>query len=387
MNINLFDYHREELLPLTFIRPVGDLRCGILTFQERWSKIFNTYSIGFQTVNYLQDKYFYIKSTDVYFINSCIIANNDLIISILSLELNQILYFNNIILAYRINNISTFSLSNCKSFCFKNEIKIIKYPWDLFRYNAIALEFDFQLLTKNRISQLISKTNGLIGDTKKIFLEIDAKIEYCTLNTTEGSIYIGKNSQIMEGSNIRGSFALCQNSIVSMGSKIYGSTTIGPYCKVGGELNNVVIWGYSNKKHDGFLGNSVIGQWCNFGANTNCSNLKNNYKQVSCWSYKEKKFIATNLQFCGVIFGDFSKTAISTQINTGTVIGIFSSLLHYKFLPNYISSFLYGIGDKTSKKFKLSQIFKICMDMMNRRNIRLNEIEKLIIKKIYILDL
>lgn len=383
MYINLFDFYREELLPLTFIRPIGNLRCGILTFKERWEHIIKNCFIGFKTINYLQKKYCLIRSNDVYFINASIIPNQEFISSLLSLQFNQALYYNNIILAYRINNNLSSSFIKFKIILFNKTIYIIKNPWDLFTYNSIALEFDFELLTKNRVSQLISKTNGVIGNKNRIFLEKGAKVEYCTLNSLEGSIYVGKNAEIMEGSHIRGGFSLGNTSIVSMGSKIYGATTIGAFSKVGGELCNVIIFDYSNKKHDGFLGNSIIGYWCNLGANTNCSNLKNNYKKVECWSYKENKKISTNLQFCGTIFGDFSKTAINTQLNTGTVIGIFCSILDYKLICNHVSSFLYSNGGENLKKFTLLEVFELCQCIMSRRDVALSEEDKMIIQYLY----
>lgn len=383
MNINLFDYYREELLPLTFTRPVGDLRCGIFTFAERWEKIIKNSTVGFQTTPYLKKKYTSIEADDLYFINASIFPNKTFIDALYSLDFNQSLYLDKILLAYRIANMKEYSVDfKSKIIPFKKKVEIIKSPWNLFSYNSTALEFDFNLLTGGRVSQAISSTNGVIGDIKKIFIEEGAKLEYTTLNSTNGSIYIGKNSEIMEGVNIRGSFSLGEHSIIHMGSKIYGSTTIGPYCKIGGEVNNVVFWGYSNKSHEGFLGNSVIGQWCNFGAGTNCSNLKNNYANIKSWSYKEKRFISTNKQFFGTIFGDYSRTAINTRLNTGTIVGVFSNIIYYDFPPNYIESFSWK-ENKNLERFKLSKVFEIAERIMNRRNVKLNEVEKQILEELY----
>ena len=228
----------------------------------------------------------------------------------------------------------------------------------------------------------MSSTNGFIGEKENLFIEEGATIEFSTLNCKTGKIYIGKNAEIMEGSNIRGSLALCEESKINLGTKLYGGTTIGPHSKVGGEVNNIVIFGYSNKGHDGFVGNSVIGEWCNLGADTNSSNLKNNYASVKLWNYRKKRFLDTGLQFCGLIMGDHSKTAINTQLNTGTVVGVAANIFKSGFPPNLVDSFSWG-GMKGDEKFKLEKSYEVAEKAMERRKIAITEMDKDILKYIY----
>lgn len=385
MNIILFDYNRNKLLPLTFIRPVGELRFGTFTIKERWEQLVKNCKVGFKTENYLEKKYNKIESNNLYFINSCVFPNNFFLKKLFLLDYNEGLYLNNILLAYKVEDFY-FPIKKLKIIPFDEKIIFINYPWDLLMYNSIALNFDFKLINNNKKSEKISKTNGVIGNIDQIFIDKGAKVEYTTLNTTNGPIYIGKNSEIMEGSNLRGPISLGKNSIINMGSQIYGGTTIGPYCKIGGELNNVIFIGFSNKSHNGFLGDSIIGEWCNLGANTNCSNLKNNYKSVNYWSYEKKRLIPTNIQFLGTIFGDFSKTAINTQLNTATVVGICASIFDIGISPGHIKSFSFG-GKINSKKIKLSNIFSTIKIVMKRRNIIMSNIDQEILEKLYNLDI
>lgn len=380
MNIVLFDCFYDEFLPLTYTRPVGDLRCGILTFAERWSKLLNS-NFSFLTKDYLSEKYPYINNETSLFINPCVFPNEELISKINTLPLENAIYYNDILVAVK-TNLENFNMLNFSKYNYEKDIDVIKYPWDLFSYNFKALTFDFNLLTSNKISQELSKTVGVLGDVKNIFLEEGAIVEFCTLNVKEGPIYIGKNAQILEGSTIRGPISLGNNSFINMGSKIYGGTTIGPFCKVGGEVHNSIFWGYTNKGHEGFVGNSVIGQWCNFGADSNTSNMKNNYADVKCWSFKEEKFINTKLQFCGTIMADHSKTAINTQLNTGTIIGFGANVFYAGFPPNYIEHFSWG-GERNGEKFQLNKFFEVVERVMKRRNIDFDIIERNIISNLY----
>ncbi|MGL5234723.1 MAG: glucose-1-phosphate thymidylyltransferase, partial [Empedobacter falsenii] len=260
----------------------------------------------------------------------------------------------------------------------------LQHSWDLFTYNFQAIEFDFDLVTKGRTSQPISTTNQVLAP-EKIFIEEGAKVEFSILNASEGPIYIGKDAEIMEGSMIRGGLALCEHATVKMGAKIYPGTTIGPYCKVCGELSNVVLIGYTNKGHDGYLGNSVLGEWCNLGAGTNNSNLKNNYDIVKIWSYREQRFVKTGLQFCGVIMGDHGKAAINTQINTGTVVGICANIFQTGFPPNVIKHYSWG-GNSDAPVYNLDRACEAAERMMKRRKIAFTPADKRILEHIFNLN-
>lgn len=274
MNIVLFDgEERENLLPLTFTKPVASLRMGVLTFTERWERLLNT-TVSYKTVPYLVDKFPINLQSENIFINPSFFPSKKLVETINSLIIGQSIVYNNELVAVKtVENEPTITVD---SIIFEEELIHIKHSWDLFSYNFQAIEFDFELLTAGKTSQPISSTNRVLHP-EKIFLEEGAKVEFAILNASEGPIYIGKDAEIMEGSMIRGGLALCEHAKINMGAKIYSGCTIGPYCKVGGELNNAILMAYSNKGHDGFLGNAVIGEWCNLGADTNNSNLKNNY--------------------------------------------------------------------------------------------------------------
>jgi UDP-N-acetylglucosamine diphosphorylase/glucosamine-1-phosphate N-acetyltransferase len=236
-------------------------------------------------------------------------------------------------------------------------------------------------LTKGRKSQPLNNSCRNIGKGK-IFIEEGASANDTTFNTTTGCIYIGKDAEVMEGSVVRGPFALCEHSVLKMSSKIYGATTIGPHSKVGGEVNNSVVFGYSNKAHDGFLGNSVIGEWCNLGADTNNSNLKNNYANVKLWNYSGENFIDTGLQFCGLIMGDHSKCGINTMFNTGTVAGVSSNIFGSGFPRNFIPSFSWG-GAQGFTTYRFEHAIETAQLVMQRRNTELTDNDKDILKYIF----
>jgi UDP-N-acetylglucosamine diphosphorylase/glucosamine-1-phosphate N-acetyltransferase len=240
--------------------------------------------------------------------------------------------------------------------------------------NEEVLIQDFDLLTNNRKSQKISKTNKLIGDSKFIFIEEGAIIEGAILNTTTGPIYIGHNAEIMEGSLIRGPFALCDNSTLKLGTKVYGASTIGPHCKIGGEISNVIFQSFSNKGHDGFIGNSVIGEWCNLGAGTNSSNLKNNYGEISSYSYEKLAEVETKQQFMGLFMGDHSKSAINTLFNTASVVGVSVTVFGADFPPKFIPSFSWGFS-QPFVEFKFEKAIEAANNMMERRSLSLSEVD------------
>lgn len=386
MNYILFDdASRDNLLPLVFTRPVADLRVGILTIREKWEKYLNT-KTSTLTEDYLSEKYSFKLGKENFLINGSIIPNAKLIEEIHQLKPNQALSSGDYVIAYNImgedfDSINEDSQSNY--FEIESTVPHVKLnnTWEIFTFNAQEINSDFELITKGRKSAKISETNRTLG-FENIFIEEGAKIEFAIINASEGPVYIGKEAEIMEGSIIRGPFALCDHSVVKMAAKIYGGTTVGPYSKVGGELNNVVIFGYSNKAHDGFLGNSVIGEWCNLGADTNTSNMKNTYEEVKIWNYTLETFINTGLQFCGLIMGDFTKCGINTMFNTGTVVGVNANIFGSGFQRNFIPSFSWGgVSGISTYDFKKATI--VAHRMCERRNITFDETEQKILKHIF----
>ncbi|MGU9937039.1 GlmU family protein [Empedobacter brevis] len=381
MNIILFDGEEwENLLPLTFTKPVASLRMGVLSFAERWEKILNT-TISYQTQSYLEEKFSTNYQSENIFINPSFFPTTELIHYIKELELNQSILFNDQLVAVKTTEESPHITSEIISL---DKIIHIKNSWDLFTYNFQAIEFDFEILTKGRASQPISETNNVLHP-EKIFIEEGAKVEFSILNASEGPIYIGKEAEIMEGCMIRGGLALCEHGKINMGAKIYPGCTVGPYCKVGGELNNAILMAYSNKGHDGFLGNAVLGEWCNLGADTNNSNLKNNYAEVKLWNYKEKRFVKTGLQFCGLIMGDYAKSAINTQFNTGTVVGVCANIFQSGFPPNMIKHYSWG-GQSDAPVFSFERACEAAEKMMERRKVEFTPTDKKILEHIFNLN-
>lgn len=372
----------ENFLPLTFTKPVAEMRCGILTFSERWQKLLNISEVSYITEDYLQDKFKTYEKKEGLLLVPNFLPSENVLKQIKNLKKGEALVFKNEVLAARLD-MSNFSLNQIEKMTdIHEDLLFFEKPTDLFSYNDKVIDFDFKILTEGKTSQKLSETNGFLGNKEDLFIEEGAQIEFATLNTKTGKIYIGKNAEVMEGSLLRGPIALCEGSKFNMGSKVYGATTVGPHSKVGGEVNNIVIFGFSNKGHEGFVGNSVIGEWCNIGADTNSSNLKNNYAEVKLWSYKTKRFENTGLQFCGLIMGDHSKTAINTQLNTGTVIGVGANIFKSGFPPNLIEHFSWG-GMKGDEKFKLEKAYEVAEKAMARRKIPLSEDDKAILKNIY----
>ncbi|WP_312324553.1 GlmU family protein [Soonwooa sp.] len=372
----------EDFLPLSFTRPVAEMRVGILTFSERWKKLLDIETSFYITEDFLQEKYIKPAAGQSLFIVPNFLPSESLLQQIKDLKAGEALVYDNELLVANIN-MENFSLNQIEKMTdVTEEILFFKKPTDLFSYNDKAIDFDFELLTKGRTSQELSSTCGFLGDKKDLFIEEGAVLEFATVNCKTGKIYIGKDAEVMEGCNLRGPIALCEHSKFNLGAKIYGPTTIGPHSKVGGEINNIVVFGFSNKGHDGFVGNSVIGEWCNLGADTNSSNLKNNYASVKLWNYKSKRFEDTGLQFCGLIMGDHSKTAINTQLNTGTVVGVAANIFKAGFPPNLVENFSWG-GMKGDEKFKIEKAYEVSERVMERRKIVLTENDKHILKYIY----
>ncbi|WP_316785158.1 putative sugar nucleotidyl transferase [Pedobacter frigiditerrae] len=382
MAINLFDDTSwRSLRPLTFTRPVADLRVGILTIAEKWAKQLNT-DFGFQTQDYLSAK-FTAKQADL-FINGAICPNEALIDVVSNLKAAQALYADDLLIALRLEEAAfSFEVDKIKGFekvFFDEPYVQLKFPEDIFKSNDLEIKEDFKLLTKGKTSATLSSTNVFLGDN--IFVEEGATAECATFNSLQGPIYLGKNSQVWEGCFIRGSFALCEGSSVKMGAKIYPQTTIGPHSRVGGEINNAVIWGYSSKGHEGYLGNSVMGQWCNIGADTNNSNLKNNYAEVKLWDYENESFRKTGLQFCGLIMADHAKCGINTMFNTGTVAGVSANVFGAGFPRNFIPDFAWG-GANGFEVYTLNKMLATAKLVYNRRGMELDDIEVAMLTEVF----
>lgn len=370
----------KRFAPLTLTRPVGDLRMGILTNTERW-KLLADAEIYYDTEVYLQHKFAMPHPNscqDGITINAALIPSKEIAEVILALPDNGVLKFEGIELAKK----GTSAGSVLQEIEWKGEKPlIISQRWHLYQFNDIALKNDFRILTGNRVSQPLSDTNTVIGDRSQIFLEEGAVVEASILNTKSGPIYVGKDAEIMEGCIVRGGLALGEHSALKLGTKIYGAVTLGPHCKAGGEVNNAVFQSYSNKGHDGFLGNALIGEWCNLGADTNTSNLKNNYANVSTYSYEAEAEVKTDVQFMGVCMGDHSKCGINTMFNTATVVGVSCNVFGAEFPNKYIPSFSWG--GQNPVPFKFEKAVEYANNMMNRRGLELTEAEMEILKVVH----
>ncbi len=374
MHILLYDRHiHQNLLPLTFTRPVSELRTGILTLREKWERrLPGDYS--WATADHLKVLF---PMTDEYslVLNAGVCATDELVMAISKLREGQRLMAGDLVLAeMRSGNFDGWENpdGNAELVTFTGDINYIDRPWKLFLRNGDELENDFALITAGRTSAPLSDTNRLVGD--RIFLEAGASAEHATFNTTDGPVYLAKNSTVMEGALVRGGLSLGEHSQLKMGAKIYGPTTVGPWSKLGGEVGNSIILGYSNKGHDGYLGNAVIGEWCNIGADTNNSNLKNNYDEVRVWSYAQQGFERTGLQFCGLIMGDHSKCAINTMFNTGTVVGVMCNIFGSGFPRTYIPSYSWG-GSGGYSVYKFEKALDTAKRVFARRDREMTDAE------------
>lgn len=381
MNYILFDGAvRTQLLPFTFTRPVADIRIGILTIREKWEKYLNTTSSTI-TEDYLSEKWPMVEMEENVMINAAFLPTAELIEQIKNLQPGEAVFHEEDVVAFHSYEEQDVEFAKCTAIEMEGKAMMVEHTWDIFRLNAEAIAADFELLTQDRTSQKISSTNQVIAP-ENVFLEEGAKVECAILNASQGPIYIGADAEVMEGSIIRGPFALCDHATIKMGAKIYGSTTVGPHSKVGGEVNNSVIFGYSNKGHDGFLGNSVLGEWCNLGADTNTSNLKNNYAEVRLWDYASDRFAPTGLQFCGLIMGDHSKCGINTMFNTGTVVGVSANIFGAGFPRNFIPSFSWG-GSGGLTTYKTVKAFEVAEIVMIRKNNEFSELDRAILDQVF----
>jgi len=389
MNIILFDQPDffTSLLPLTYTRPIALLRVGILTIADKWKKNLN-HPISYLTAEYLEEKYNLRLGGENMLINGAICPNRELLDALDRLKIGEALCQNDLLLAANTDDNGVRQFANLKKsntftkINFPHQITLIKYPWDIFRNTADEIKNDFELLTKGRTSADIKDNYTRTYNDSQIFIEEGVEIKAAILNAEKGPIYLGKNSSVLEGAMIKGAFALGNDSVVNMGTKVRGDSSIGPCCKIGGEVSNSVLFGYSNKAHDGFIGNTVIGEWCNLGADTNTSNLKNNYLPVKVWNYNSESFYPTGMQFCGLIMGDHSKCGINTMLNTGTVVGVSANIFGAGFPRTFIPSFSWG-GAHGFNTFILNKTFETAELVMQRRNQILSKVDRDILTSIY----
>ena len=382
MNYILFDGPaRNALLPFTFTRPVADILVGIMTIRQKWEMRLGSTTTTL-TEDYLTEKFPMVELEENVMINASFLPNYILAEMVSNLEPNQAIFKGDDVIAFYTNDeqesvdFDTYEILEYNENCIT-----IEHTWDIFFKNDIAIREDFEFLTEDRKSQPIPKSVNVIA-SENIFIEEGAKLEFVTLNASAGPIYIGRDSEIMEGSIIRGPFALCENAQVKMGAKVYGATTVGPYSRIGGEVKNAVLFSYSNKGHDGFLGDSVIGEWCNIGADSNNSNLKNNYEEVKLWDYETESFAGTGLQFCGLMMGDHSKCGINTMFNTGTVVGVSANIFGSGFPRNFVPSFSWG-GSTGFTTYLTKKAFETARLVMSRRNVEFDEREAAILEHIF----
>ncbi len=372
MEIALFDSPeiREQLKPFTFTRPVAEIRIGILKISEKWEKY--GFNVGFSTQDYLQEKFG--DSSASLKVNGGLCPNAQLVDAIKQLKAGEQLVANGQVLAT--------SEGAAEQVEFEGDFRLVEHTWDIFRNNREQLEADFALITAGRTSQEITDPHTVVYGKENLFIEEGASIRAAIIDAENGPVYIGKNTTIQAGTIISGACALCEGSTVNMGGKMRGDITVGPYSKIGGEVGNSVIFGYSNKAHDGYLGNSVIGEWCNLGADTNTSNLKNNYAKVKLWDYATGRFANTGLQFCGLMMGDHSKCSINTMFNTGTVTGVGANIFGAGFPRNFVPSFSWG-GAAGFTTFLPRKFYEVADAAMGRRGESFDEVEKRIVDKVF----
>ena len=382
MNYILFDGAvRNQLLPFTFTRPVADIRIGILTIREKWEKFLGSTTTTV-TEEYLSDKFPMVELEQNVLINASFCPSENLVLLIKNLQENQAIFYNDQPLAFYAKedqeiDFDAFTITQYTD----DDVLRIENTWDIFEKNHQAIKRDYDVLTQGRTSEAIPQTT-IAFNPEHIFIEKGAKVMCASLNATDGPIYIGEDTVLMEGATIQGPFALCEHSSVKMGAKIYGGTTIGPHCKVGGEVANSVMMGFSNKGHDGYMGNSVLGHWCNLGADTNTSNLKNNYAQVRLWDYDTERFAKTGTQFCGLMMGDHSKCGINTMFNTGTVVGVSANIFGAGYPRNFIPSYSWG-GSSGMETYNTTKAFEVAAVVMARRGLEFDTQEEAILNEVF----
>ena len=388
-DIILFDTMEDfgNLLPITFTRPVSSIRVGITTLREKWESLLPG-NYGVRPADYMSDIYpcSIEKGDDILQVRSSVIPTSDLAEAVGTLKRGERLVDSE---GCAIATRGDIGEEEGEPVVYSGECRRLRYVFDIFLHNGFALKEDFRRITAGRDSKEAYTNNLILGDyvdkdgVPQLFMEEGAVAEGATLNLREGPIYIGKGARIMEGSSVRGGLALCDNAQIRMGAKIYGPTTLGPYCKAGGELSNVVMLGYSNKSHDGYLGNAVIGEWCNIGAGVNASNLKNDYSKIRIWNYVQERFIHTDLQFCGLIMGDHSKAGVNCMFNTATVLGVGVNVYGCGFPRVFVPSFSEGSASSGFSDVGLKKFFDIASRVMDRRGKAISEEERKIYQHIY----
>ncbi|SHF54130.1 UDP-N-acetylglucosamine diphosphorylase/glucosamine-1-phosphate N-acetyltransferase [Salegentibacter echinorum] len=381
MNYILFDGStRERLLPFTYTRPVADIRIGILKIREKWEYLLKT-TTSTVTEDYLSEKWPLVELEENVMINASFLPNAEFFEQVEMLKPNQAIFHKEDIVAFHTYKDQEVVLDDYEHLELAGKVVQLVDAWDIFSKNDYALKADFEMLTRDKESQPIHESN-YVKNPENIFIEPGAEVENCSLNASDGPIYIGKNAKLLEGSLIKGSFAACEGALIKMGAKIYGPTTIGPGSRAGGEIKNVVFFANSNKGHDGYLGNSVLGEWCNLGADTNSSNLKNNYAEIRVWDYETESFAKTGLQFCGLLMGDHSKCSINTMFNTGTLVGVSANIFGAGFPRNFIPSFSWG-GSAGMSTYKTEKAFEVAEIVMKRRGFPFSAEEKKILEHVF----
>jgi UDP-N-acetylglucosamine diphosphorylase/glucosamine-1-phosphate N-acetyltransferase len=382
MNYILFDGPvRNALLPFTFTRPVADILIGIMTIRQKWEARLGS-TITTITEDYLSTKFPMVEMEENVMINAAYLPNDTLAELVSDLKENQAIFKGEDVIAFfTTENQEEVDFDSYEIIQYNGDALTVEHTWDIFSKNDAAIREDFIYLTEDRKSQPIPKSVNVIAP-ENVFIEEGAKLEFVTLNASTGPIYIGKNAEIMEGTVIRGPFALCENAQVKLNAKVYGATTVGPGSRIGGEVKNSILFANSNKGHDGFLGDSVLGEWCNIGADSNNSNLKNNYEEVKLWSYETEGFAKTGLQFCGLMMGDHSKCGINTMFNTGTVVGVSANIFGSGFPRNFVPSFSWG-GAAGFTTYVTKKAFETAKLVMGRRNIDFDETESAILEHIF----
>ncbi|MEM9895061.1 MAG: GlmU family protein [Bacteroidota bacterium] len=373
------DLRWQQMLPLTYTRPIADLRIGILKIHEKWQKRLAIESVSYRTQTYLSTLFPASEDSGLHLLGG-LLPSDELVHLLNDLKPDEAIVCKGQLIAGHFSPEESFEVAGRKMLEIE-EISMIEFPWDIFRLNGAEIREDYKLLTEGRVGNTLNDPNTITyGDD--IFLEENVSIKAAIINAESGPVYLGKGSQVAEGAVIKGPFAMCEKSVVNISAKIKGDTTIGPYCKVGGEVSNAVFQGYSNKGHDGFLGNSVIGEWCNLGADTNNSNLKNNYANVKMWDFASNRFKDTGLQFCGLIMGDHSKCGINTMFNTGTTVGVFANIFGTGFPRNFIPSFAWG-GASGFTTYQTKKAFETADLVFRRRNRSLTEMDKNMLSHIF----
>ncbi len=391
MKIVLFDHKDDhyDLLPLSFTRPICDFRVGITTIREKWESFLPDAEVIALPVDFLRDRFGHIDdpAEDMLFVSGAIVPDADMAARIVSLKKGQAIVSDEYTVAFN----GCYSDLEARKFddIFDEDLRRLRNVYDVFIMNPEVLVEDYLRITADRESRPLPDSNKVIGNLTDqdgrpmLFIEEGAEVEGATLNLKEGPIYIGKDVDVMEGCCLRGPLAFCDHAKARMGAKLYGGSTFGPYVKVGGEVDNSVIFGYSNKAHDGYLGNAVVGEWCNIGAGVNCSNLKNDYSKIRLWNYRLHSFARTDLQFCGPIIGDHSKLGVNVMLNTATVIGVGVNIYGAGFPRVFVPSFQEGSANGGFVDVPVKKFLTVAERVMARRNVSLSDLDRQIFERIF----